>query len=208
MKIGKTNNSKYPHKRLFKKSLKLPEQIKSPHYIPLPFLASMPDPRAVVVVGLSSELLCGVTFVLAVLAFPFLSFLEVSLGTSAMSLWNRRVYTNPNECHLKFNCLAHFLYHCIQSVPLNFSPCNPLHRWIFAGRRKHYMVSSVLKQRMKPRKEDPCLLQAGYTFSFASYWRDYCFYSQLRSVMKGALKTKKNALTGLSCWPVSQGIAG
>lgn len=131
MKIDKINNSKYPHKILFKKSLKLPEQIRSPNNIPLPFLASMPDPRAAVVVGLSSELLCGVTFVLAVLAFPFLSFLEVSLGTSAMSLCNRNVYIIPSECQLKFNCL-HILYFTESSLYHLTSPLQLSHRWVFA----------------------------------------------------------------------------
>lgn len=126
----------------------------------------MPDPRAAVVVGLSSELLCGVTFVLAVLAFPFLSFLEVSLGTSAMSLWNGNVYIIPSECQLKFNCLVHSLFYRVYTTSL--LPCNCLIDGSLPGRRKHYMASSGLRQRKKPRKEDPILLQAGFGFSFAS----------------------------------------
>lgn len=55
----------------------------------LPFLASVPDPKPAVVLGRSSELLWGVTLALALLAFPFLSFFEVSFGTSAISLWKK-----------------------------------------------------------------------------------------------------------------------
>lgn len=86
-----------------------------------------------VVAGLSSELLCGVTFALAVLAFPFLSFLEVSLGTSAMSLWNRNICINPNESNLKFKCLAHSSFYWIQSGLLSFSPSTLLADLCLAG---------------------------------------------------------------------------
>lgn len=52
----------------------------------LPFFASTPGPPPGVGFCLSSELVCGVTFALGLFAFPFLSFLDVSFGTSAMSL--------------------------------------------------------------------------------------------------------------------------
>lgn len=51
------------------------------------------------------------------------------------------------------------------------------------------MVSSGLRQMMKPRKADVAPLQAGYTFFFSSYRRDFHFHSKLRS--KGSFKNKE-----------------
>lgn len=141
----------------------MPEQIRSPNPSPLPFLASTPDPSAAVVVGLSSELLCGVTFALAVLAFPFLSFLEVSLGTSAMSLWSRNVYVNLHECHAtSHSTVLCFLYFTECSLNHSASPLQLSFNGSLPGRRKDNMVFSGLRPRMKPRKKDATLLQVGY----------------------------------------------
>lgn len=71
----------------------------------LPFLASVPDPKPAVVLGRSSELLWGVTFALALLAFPFLSFFEVSFGTSAISLWKKHSHCNKL---IAFTCSTTF----------------------------------------------------------------------------------------------------
>lgn len=167
-KFDKINNSKYPHKILFLKESKIAGIDKEPKQHSLTFLDFHARPQGGR--GGWSELWAALRghICFGSVGLSFLVILRSVAGhISYVTLeWKCLYYPKWMPAQVQLPCTFSILPSPVYTTSL--LPCNCLMDGSLPGRRKHYMASSGLRQRKKPRKEDPILLQAGYGFSFAS----------------------------------------